>query len=181
MILEHAFKSARHVLEIGSGTGQHAVHFAKAMPWLQWQATDLEGNIPGIKAWIDNAGLPNLPPPLILDVTQDNWPEQRYDAVFTANTLHIMSWDCVQCLIQNASQRLNLDGQMAIYGPFNYAGNYTSASNAQFDHWLQQQSEYSGIRHFEDVHELATGHSLELCKDYPMPANNRLLLWKKSG
>jgi len=180
-ILKHVFKPVEHVLEIGSGTGQHAVYFARAMPWLHWQPTDVADNIPGIQAWINDAELPNLQQPRVLDVSQDNWPEQRYDAVFTANTLHIMAWNCVQRLIYNASQKLELNGYLAIYGPFNYAGNYTSESNARFDQWLKQQSVHSSIRGFEAIQELATFYSLELCNDYPMPANNRILLWKKTS
>ena len=178
-VLKPVFKSIKQVLEIGSGTGQHAVYCAGEMSWLQWQPTDIEENLPGIQAWVDGAHLPNLLSPLVLDVNNNHWPEQQFDAVFTANTLHIMSWNSVQNLMQNVGQRLDLNGYLAIYGPFNYGGNYTSSSNAQFDQWLKQQSKYSAIRNFEDLQKLATHHSLELCEDYAMPANNRILLWKK--
>ncbi len=179
-ILKSAFQSVNQVLEIGSGTGQHAVYFAGEMPWLHWQPSDVENNIAGIQAWVDAAALPNLSSPLVLDVNDDHWLENRFDALFTANSLHIMSWKSVESFMQNAAQRLDLNGYLATYGPFNYGGNYTSASNAQFDQWLKQQSQQSAIRNFEDMAELAARHALELCEDYAMPANNRLLLWKKT-
>ncbi len=178
-ILEMVFKPVKHVLEIGSGTGQHAVYFAEKMPWLTWQPSDIKENITGIKAWVNDAGLSNLLLPMELDVNQDHWSEHNYDAIFTANTLHIMSWISVQQFMQKASQRLNLNGYLTIYGPFNYAGNYTSVSNAKFDQWLKQQSEFSAIRSFEEIQDLASKYALELCEDYSMPANNRILLWKK--
>lgn len=179
-ILKSAFQSVNQVLEIGSGTGQHAVYFAGKMPWLHWQPSDVENNIAGIQAWVDDAALPNLSSPLVLDVNDDHWPVNRFDALFTANSLHIMSWESVKSFMQNGAQRLDLNGYLATYGPFNYGGNYTSASNAQFDQWLKQQSQQSAIRNFEDMAELAARHALELCEDYAMPANNRLLLWKKT-
>lgn len=178
-VLKHAFRHVKHVLEIGSGTGQHAVFFASEMPWLQWQPTDVENNIAGIQAWVDDAALPNLLSPLVLDVN-NNWPESRYDALFTANSLHIMSWNSVKKFMQNAAQLLDLNGYLVIYGPFNYGGNYTSASNAQFDQWLKQQSADSAIRNFEDIQESAEHYALKLSEDIEMPANNRILLWKKT-
>ncbi len=178
-VLKHAFRQVKQVLEIGSGTGQHAVYFASEMPWLQWQPSDVENNITGIQAWVDDAALPNLSSPLVLDVNT-SWPESRYDALFTANSLHIMSWNSVKNFMQNAAQRLDLNGYLVIYGPFNYGGNYTSASNAQFDQWLKQQSDQSAIRNFEDIQQLAERHALKLSEDIEMPANNRILLWKKT-
>jgi cyclopropane fatty-acyl-phospholipid synthase-like methyltransferase len=178
-VLKRAFQSVTSVLEIGSGTGQHAAYFAANMPWLQWQPSDVAHNITGIQAWVEEAALPNLSTPLMLDVNE-NWPKRQFDALFTANSLHIMSWDSVKNFMQNATQRLDLNAYLAIYGPFNYGGNYTSDSNAQFDQWLKQQSTDSAIRDFEDVERLAASHAFELCKDYAMPANNRLLLWKKT-
>ena len=178
-VLKHAFRHVKQVLEIGSGTGQHAVFFAGEMPWLQWQPTDVENNIAGIQIWVDDAALPNLLSPLVLDVNND-WPGSRYDALFTANSLHIMSWNSVKNFMQNAAQRLDLNGSLIIYGPFNYGGNYTSTSNAQFDQWLKQQSDGSAIRNFEDIQELAERHALSLSEDIEMPANNRILLWKKT-
>jgi cyclopropane fatty-acyl-phospholipid synthase-like methyltransferase len=178
-VLKRVFREVNQVLEIGSGTGQHAVYFASEMPWLQWQPTDVENNIAGIQAWVDDTALPNLLSPLVLDVN-NNWPESRYDALFTANSLHIMSWNSVKNFMQNAAQRLDLNGYLVIYGPFNYGGNYTSTSNAQFNQWLKQQSEDSAIRNFEDIQELAECYALKLFEDIEMPANNRILLWKKT-
>ncbi|MCH9696518.1 MAG: DUF938 domain-containing protein [Gammaproteobacteria bacterium] len=179
-ILESAFQSVKTVLEIGSGTGQHAVYFARNMPWLMWQPSDLKDNLTSIQAWSEEAGLGNLLPALELDVDQGQWPQQYFDAIFTANTLHIMSWNHVQMFMQNAAGRLNLNGYLGIYGPLNYNGQYTSSSNAQFDQWLKQQSQHSAIRNFEDMCVLAGQHALQCQHDHAMPANNRLLLFRKT-
>ena len=179
-VLRRHFTSRRHVLEIGSGTGQHAVHFAAALPGLTWQSSDLEANLPAIEQWISESGLPNLPPPLALDVT-GRWPEARFDALFTANTLHIMSWQSVQALFAALPAVLSPDAILAVYGPFNYDGTFTSPSNAAFDLWLKQRSAQSGIRDFAAVDALARAAGLRLIEDCPMPANNRTLIWRSAA
>lgn len=179
-VLRDHFADRRHVLEIGSGTGQHAVHFAAALPGLIWQTSDVAGNLPGIQAWIAESGLPNLPPPIALDVTGP-WPAARFDAAFTANTLHIMSWPEVRALFAGLAQVLAPDAALAVYGPFNYGGHFTSPSNAAFDHWLKQRSPHSGIRDFAAVDELARSIGLILAEDRAMPANNRTLLWRRTA
>lgn len=178
-VLRAHFAERRRVLEIGSGTGQHAVHFAQAMPWLQWQASDVEGNLPGIRAWLDDAGLPNTPAPLVLDVLDRPWPAVDMDAVFTANTLHIMGWDGVQAFFRGAGQALAnaSGGTLVAYGPFSYGGAYTSDSNREFDGWLKARDPQSGIRAFEAVDALAADAGLGLIDDVAMPANNRCLVW----
>ena len=168
----------RRVLEIGSGTGQHAVYFAPALPNTVWQTSDLEENLPGIRLWLQEAALPNLPPPLLLDVTGE-WPQQRFDAVFSANSLHIMPWSAVEQFFAGVDTVLDSDGLLAVYGPFNYHGNYTSDSNREFDGWLKQRSALSGIRDFEAVDTLANRIGLQLVDDHTMPANNRLLVWRR--
>jgi cyclopropane fatty-acyl-phospholipid synthase-like methyltransferase len=179
-VLRQHFSEARQVLEIGSGTGQHAVYFASAFPRAVWQTSDVEENLPGIRLWLDEAGLPNLPPPLPLDVNGP-WPDARYDAVFTANTLHIMGWSEVQKLFAALSGVLADDATLAVYGPFNYGGRFTTESNRAFDEWLKRRSAVSGIRDFEAVDALANSIGLKLAADHEMPASNRTLLWRRAA
>jgi SAM-dependent methyltransferase len=180
-VLKPAFSDRTAVLEVGSGTGQHAVHFGEGMPHLTWQTSDLPANHPGIQAWLDEASLSNVLPPLALDVRGQDWPIEKVDAIFTANTLHIVSWEAVQAFFDGVGRVLEPEGLLAIYGPFNYGGNFSSESNAKFDIWLKDRDPVSGIRDFEAIEALAMGVSLELVHDFAMPANNRILLWRKSG
>ena len=180
-VLRRRFADRRAALEIGSGTGQHAVHFAGAMPWLRWQASDRAEHLEGIRAWFDEAALPNTPPPLQLEVARDPWPSARFDAVFTANTLHIMGWPEVEAFFAGLQQVLFADAVLAVYGPFNYGGDYTSASNREFDAWLKARDACSGIRDFEAVDALARGIGLSLAEDVAMPANNRCLVWTRTA
>ncbi|MFN2308592.1 MAG: DUF938 domain-containing protein [Gammaproteobacteria bacterium] len=180
-VLRAEFATRTRVLEIGSGTGQHAVFFAAALPHLEWQTSDLAEHHPGIRAWIDSAGLTNLQPPLALDVARDPWPSAAYDGVFSANTVHIMGWAEVEALFAGIGQVLLPGGCFCLYGPFNYAGQYTSASNAQFDRWLRARDPRSGVRDFEDLNRLAETAGLRLVNDHTMPANNRTLVWHKTA
>ncbi|HZF24671.1 MAG TPA: DUF938 domain-containing protein [Steroidobacteraceae bacterium] len=177
-VLRRHFTDRRKVLEIGSGTGQHAIHFAAALPHLTWQTSDVQENLTGINLWRSEAHLPNLPEPLILDVN-GQWPQARYDAAFSANSLHIMSWREVQTLFAALDRVLERDAVLAIYGPFNYLGRFTSDSNAAFDESLKLRSPAMGIRDFEAVDELAQSIGLELMEDCAMPANNRTLVWRR--
>lgn len=179
-VLRQHFADRRRVLEIGSGTGQHAVHFAAALPQLAWQTSELEANLAGIRLWLEESNLPNLPPPVVLDVT-GTWPDTRFDAVFTANTLHIMGWPEVRTLFAALPKVLSADAVLAVYGPFNYNGQFTSPSNASFDGWLKQRSPDSGIRDFAAVDGLARSAGFALVEDRPMPANNRALVWRRSA
>ena len=178
-IIEALFAGCREVLEIGSGTGQHAVYFAQKLPHLIWHSSDLQENHAGIELWLKEAKLPNTPPPLMLDVTRAHWPELKVDAVFCANTIHIIGWDSVKAMIAGAGKLLPDNGLLVLYGPFNYNNAYTSESNARFDIWLKQRDPESGIRNFEDVEKLANAAGLYRQQDYAMPANNRLLCWVK--
>ena len=178
-VLRGAFAAVCNVLEIGSGTGQHAVHFARHLPHLNWQTSDLVANHPGINLWLGEAALPNTRPPLSLDVNQHPWPIAPVDGVFTANTLHIVSWPEVEQLLQGAGQALFPGGVMCIYGPFNYGGQFTAPSNARFDLWLKARDPASGIRDAEAVCALAKQHGLHLEMDYEMPINNHLLVLRK--
>ena len=180
-VLQEAFVSCRTVLEIGSGTGQHAVFFAHRFPSLTWIATDLPDNHWGIQAWIANAGLPNVKGPLALDVTETVWPVETVDAVFTANTMHIMSWPQVQAMFLGIGRVLVSGGVLVLYGPLHYGGKPTSESNARFDAFLRERDPHSGIRDFEAVEKLASGQGLVLRHDHALPANNRALVFVKEG
>ncbi len=149
-VLQRHLGTTRRVLEIGSGTGQHAVHFAAAMPWLAWQCSDRADNLPGIAAWRDEAALANTPPAIELDV-DGPWPKNGFDAVFTANSLHIMGWPQVEAFFAGVGKVLQEDGLLIVYGPFNYGGDFTSDSNRAFDQWLKDRDPASGIRDFEVV------------------------------
>lgn len=180
-VLRECFAACRCVLEIGSGTGQHAVHFAAALPHLRWQTSEREPNLPGLHLWLDDAMLPNTPPPLCLDVSGawPSGPEQAYDAVFSANTLHIMSWPEVECLFAGLPALLAPTATIVIYGPFNYAGRHTSEGNAAFDAQLRAEAPQRGLRDVEAVDGLARAAGLSMIEDREMPANNRCLIWRK--
>ncbi len=178
-VLRERFARCRHVLEIGSGTGQHAVHFAAALPHLVWQTSDVAGHLGGIRQWLDDAALPNTPAPLHFDVNQPFGAAGQYDAVFSANTLHIMGWPEVQRLFAALPGLTSPGALLTLYGPFNYDGRFSSASNAQFDAQLRQGNPHGGIRDFEAAHALATVAGFELLEDRAMPANNRCISWQR--
>jgi cyclopropane fatty-acyl-phospholipid synthase-like methyltransferase len=179
-VIKSLLADAGSVLEVGSGTGQHAVYFAGHLPHLQWQCSDLLDNLPGIKIWIDESDYANLPLPVELDVSSINWAALEYDAVFSANSVHIMSWEHVKAFISGAGLALNQNGLLILYGPFNYQDNYTSDSNRVFDGWLKERDPVSGIRNFEDLDRLANEAGFILQGDIEMPSNNRILYWQKT-
>jgi cyclopropane fatty-acyl-phospholipid synthase-like methyltransferase len=172
-ILKRVFKDRKHVLEIGSGTGQHAAYFAPELPHLVWQASDVAENLPGIREWVSS------PAPIELNV-EGEWPRLAVDAVFSANTCHIMSWPQVERFLAGVGSLLPPGGVFALYGPFNYAGKHTSESNARFDAMLRARDPASGLRDFDDIGRLARKAGLALEEDNAMPANNRLLVFRKS-
>ena len=175
-VLRDHFADRRNVLEIGSGTGQHAIFFAASLRHLSWQTSEQRENLAGIQAWLDEVDLPNTPAPLELHVNEA-WPTQHFDAVFTANTLHIMGWSEVERLFACLPEVMTDDAKLAVYGPFNYGGRYTSKSNAAFDVCLKEQGTHQGIRDFEAVDALAGKAGLTLIEDHAMPSNNRCLVW----
>lgn len=179
-VLQQHLRDAATVLEIGSGTGQHAVFFAAAMPQLRWQCSDMPANLPGIGMWLAEAALPNTPAAIPLDVMGE-WPAHQFDALFSANTLHIMPWQGVVSLFKGVSAALVPRGKLIVYGPFNYAGQFTSASNAAFDASLKARDARQGIRDFEAVNALAHEAGLHLIEDRAMPANNRCLVWQRGA
>jgi hypothetical protein len=179
-VISTVFTQPTTVWEIGSGTGKHACYFAGHLPHIEWQPTDRSAYIPGICLWREEAQLANLKPPITLDATDTVWPCNSIDAIFTANTLHIMSREEVQILFDRLAVHLNTKALICIYGTFNYNGAYTSDSNARFDQWLKSQNTLSGIKDFEDIMFLAASRGFELVSDVAMPANNRLLVLRNS-
>jgi len=177
-VLREAFARTTRVVEIGAGTGEHAVFFAAALPHLQWQATDVTAHLPGIAAWRDWANLANLPAPLELDVDAPVWPVAAADGMFTSNTLHIMSWRSVGNFFRGVGRVLLPGGVLAVYGPFSDNGRHTAESNARFDAFLRDRDPQSGVRDWQAVDELAKAQGLSLCGDHAMPANNRTLVWQ---
>jgi cyclopropane fatty-acyl-phospholipid synthase-like methyltransferase len=165
------------VLEIGSGTGQHAVHFAAMTPGIIWQTSDLAENMAAINAWISDSQLSNLPEPLELDVNSQ-WMDKTYDMMFSANTFHIMNQDQVEQFLLRCTACLKAGGHLIVYGPFNYQDSYTSPSNERFDGWLKTRDPESGIKHFEWIDTNARQSGLRLVNDIAMPSNNRILIWR---
>ena len=176
-VLHGRFADRSRVLEIGSGSGQHAVHFAAAMPHLVWQTSDVPAHLPGIRQWLAEARLPNTPPPQAFDVN-GAWPAGRFDAVFSANTLHIMAWHEVALLFDGLQKVMSPGALLVVYGPFNEGGQYSSASNAAFDAALRADDPQRGIRDIEAVDALAHAAGLLRVDDQPMPANNRCISWQ---
>ncbi len=181
-IIRDVFFQPTTVWEIGSGTGQHACFFANELPHLTWQPTDRADYLTGIERWLDEVKLPNIKPPLVLDVNNAAWPcLQGIDALFSANTLHIMSMAEVEIFFKRLGVYLNQNALVCLYGPFSYHGCFSSDSNARFDGWLKTQNLLSGIRDFELICDLAESNGLQLLNDHAMPANNRLLVFQKNS
>jgi cyclopropane fatty-acyl-phospholipid synthase-like methyltransferase len=178
-VLSGEFAASQRVLEIGSGSGQHALHFAAHLPHLLWQPSELPENLPPLAQRIALQGLANLQPPQALDVRDDPWNVAPADAVFTANTLHIMSWGEVEQFFRGVGAMLGQPGVLCVYGPCRYRGRHTSDSNAEFDAFLRQRDPMSGIRDFEALDALARARGLSLSADHAMPANNRTLVWRR--
>lgn len=178
-VLREVFADRRRVLEIASGTGQHAVYFGAALAHLVWQTSELPENHAGIQAWLDEAALDNVLRPVALDVNDAVWPVAEVDAVFNANTVHIVGWPAVQRLFAGVGRVLAPGGLLCLYGPFNYGGAFTSESNARFDAWLKVRDPVSGVRDFEALDRLAQAQGLVLERDIEMPVNNRTLVWRR--
>ena len=178
-VLRRVFADRTAVLEIGSGTGQHAAYFAPALPHLDWQPSDVADNLPSVRVWREEAQTPRLLEPIELDVDRP-FPGLKADAVFSANTLHIISWAQVERMVAGIGELLPPGGVFAVYGPFNYGGKYTAPSNETFDAWLRGRDPKSGLRNMEAIVALAERHDLVLKEDNAMPANNRLLVFRKS-
>jgi SAM-dependent methyltransferase len=178
-VLRQLFTQPGVALEIGAGTGQHAVHFAGNLPHLQWQPTDREENLAGIALWVSEAALPNLRAPLKFDVRDAEWPVPTVDYVFSANTAHIMSWAEVELMFAGVARALRPRGLFALYGPFNRDGRFTSESNQAFDASLRARDPQMGLRDDTALKALGRQHGLAFTAEHAMPANNRLLIWQR--
>jgi SAM-dependent methyltransferase len=178
-VLRVCFADRTQVLEIGSGTGQHAVHFSRHLTHLTWHPTEQLHYLADLAARVQQEGGANLRAPTVLDVRQSIWPLKSVDAVFTANTLHIMSWTEVIAFYRGVGEVLAPAGVLSVYGPFRYGGRYTSDSNREFDRSLKERDPASGLRDIEALVELAGQYGLGLREDHDLPANNRLLVFAK--
>ena len=181
-VLTTVFSDNKHILEIGSGTGQHAVFFGEKLSHLTWQTSDLLMNHQGINLWLDEASTNNVQRPIVIDLSK-TWlmpkGNPQVDGLYTANTLHIISWPLVVEFFEGIKSNLASEASVCIYGPFNYQGKFSSESNADFDLWLKERDVNSGIRDIEAVLLLAQSAGLTLIDDHTMPANNRLLVFSK--
>lgn len=180
-VLKTELARSTAVLEIGSGTGQHAVWLGRELPWLTWQTSDLEENHPGIRSWIAGEEVDNVLPPLDLDVLGHTSVSGDYDAVFSSNTAHIMSMPAVEAMFRLAGDTLRDGGVFCLYGPFNLGGEFTSDSNREFDHTLRSQDPAMGLRDLDELNELAADVGLVPARRYAMPSNNLLVTWRSEG
>ena len=180
-VLQTELRNARDVLEIGSGTGQHAVTIGAALPDLSWQTSDLDENHPAIVAWVDDAGLDNVHSPISLDVLTATLPAENYDAVFSANTAHIMGFAAVEKMFALVAHTLRDGGRFCLYGPFREQGAFSTESNAAFDQSLRSRDPSMGIRDLEQLDELAAAGKMRRVRRYAMPANNLLVVWQKGS
>lgn len=182
-ILEVLYKtilpSDRRLLEIGSGTGQHAVYLAPKFPQLEWYPTDLSSNLSGMNLWFKEARIATIQKPTRLDVSKDDFPKLKFDVVFTANTLHMMHWKDCKAFMKLLGHRLREGSRAIFYGPFKYQGEFTSPGNAEFDLSLKAKDPLSGIRAFEDINNNMIKNGFELLEDYDMPAHNRILVYQR--
>ncbi|MBV1908946.1 MAG: DUF938 domain-containing protein [Kangiellaceae bacterium] len=178
-VLEPRLTNKTNLLEIGSGTGQHAVYFGEKLSHIQWQSSDRLENHPSITSWVDESNGNNILQPLNLDVTEFSWLANTYDAIYSANTAHIMPWDAVEHMFKGVGMTLREGGLFFLYGPFNYDGQFTSESNRSFEGWLKSVDPHRGIRDFEALDILAKTAQLKHLQDIEMPANNRIHIWQK--
>jgi len=177
-VLRRHLGGGERVLEIASGTGQHALHFTQQLPELRWQCSDLPDRLAGIRQWLADGDGRRLPAPLPLDALEGQWPPGRFDAVFTANSFHIMPWAGVQGVFRRIAEVLEPDGSLIVYGPFRVGGDFVAESDARFDDSLRQRDPDMGLRDLERVDELARASGLGLVEHCPMPANNHCLVWR---
>ncbi len=179
-VLRRVLADDARVLEIASGTGQHAVHFAAAMPGVRWQPSDADSeNLPSISAWIEHTSVANVELPIALDVTAPNWPVGSVDAIFCANMIHIAPWEACVGLVRGAGRHVRVGGHLLLYGPFRIAGGHTAESNAAFDASLRARDPTWGVRDLETVSELCRASGLDLVERVPMPANNQTVVFRR--
>lgn len=172
-------RGVEQVIEIGSGTGQHAVYFAERFPDVVWQPSDVAKNHEGIRTWIIEAGLENIREPLELDISAATWGASAQSAIYLSNVVHIIEPHLVERLFVHIDGTLAPEGLLFMYGPYNYGGRFTSDGNQRLDDWLKSLHPDYGIRDFEQIDQLARNRGLMLLDDVTMPANNRLLIWRR--
>jgi SAM-dependent methyltransferase len=181
-VLRRVLPAEGVLLELASGSGQHAAFFARELPGLSIQPSDVDAeNLASIHAWVDEAGCPNLRPPLALDVLQADWGVGTVDAIFNANMIHIAPWACCEALLAGAGRHLRPGGALVLYGPFRLQGRHTSESNASFDAGLRARDERWGVRDAEQVIALAATRGLQFGECVAMPANNQILVFTRAG
>jgi cyclopropane fatty-acyl-phospholipid synthase-like methyltransferase len=180
-IIAPVLSQTRRVLEIGSGTGTHALLFSARLPHLTWQPTDTGEYLPVLRERLKREGGANLLPAIELDVRNHPWPVEQVDAIYSANTLHIMSWSSVRDFFKGVGNSLSEQGLLCVYGAFRYGDRYTSDSNAKFDQFLRNRDPHSGLRDAHEVDSLAREQGLELLADHAMPANNQLRIWHRGA
>lgn len=179
-VLKEVLTGSGLLLEIGSGTGQHAAYLAKDFPFYEWQPTDLSEKLDDINTWVKESGADNILPALALDLSNPEWPVDKADAIVCINTIHIVAWLFVENLFHGAGRVLKPGGVMFVYGPYEYSDRPLEPTNVEFNEWLKMRDANSGIRKFEDVNALARENGLNLVDDIAMPANNRAIWWCKS-
>jgi SAM-dependent methyltransferase len=180
-VLARWLSAPARVLEIASGTGQHAVFFGEQLPHVDWQPSDRDAEyLASIAAWVEHAALPNVAAPIVLDATADRWPVDRVDAVFNANMIHIAPWRVAEGLLAGAGRVLAPAGLLFLYGPFRVDGAHTSESNAAFDESLRARDPEWGVRDLESVVEAAGGQGLAWVETNELPANNLLVILRRT-
>lgn len=179
-VLRYELQGHSEVLEIGSGTGQHAIRFAAELVDVKWQTSDLDENHEGIRSWIAEAGLSNVRSPLSLDVTRDELAEASYDAIYSSNTAHIMSQGAVDAMFRLVGRVLRPHGVFILYGPFRRAGRFNTQSNADFDASLRSRDPAMGIRDLDALDDLGTDSGLQRVNLYAVPSNNLVAVWQKT-
>jgi len=178
-VLRTELRTSACVLEIGSGTGQHAVFFGAAMPALTWQTSDLAEQHADIDAWLADASLSNVLAPLEIDVRTARAENESYDAVFSANTAHIMHYAAVESMFAFVSRALRDRGLFVLYGPMRRNGRFNTHSNAIFHRSLQSRDAGMGIRDLEDLDSMAESGNMRRVRLYAMPANNHVIIWRR--
>jgi len=180
-VIKKELEAGQTVLELGSGTGQHAVWFASQISGITWQPTDLAPNLAGIQQWVDESALPNVATPLALDVGVLPWPVKAADACYSCNTFHIVSTENVEAIFTGAAQVLSPDGKLIVYGPFSHAGKHQSESNERFDRHLRASDINAGVRDLYDLNLLAVQQGFREARIIPMPVNNQIAIWERPG
>lgn len=178
-VISNYFKAGDRILEVGSGTAQHAIYFCQLLPEISWIPCEILANMSTLAAAMSGDKPANLMPAKVLDVTQQEWPVMDLDGLFSANCLHIMPEILSADFFRGAGEVLKPGAILCVYGPFKYDGDFTSDSNAHFDLWLKDRDALSGIRDFEKINQLAKDYDFALIEDRDMPANNQCLIWRK--